>query len=457
VIDLQPAVVTPEAPVTVLSHREGFYNFAPVEFVHSRPITTSSGITLNGYFPSSAGRFSHAAFTGSSLGGEVSKRFGESELKASYQTIDFRDEMPFSDSVRTVYRTDLDIQYRRVMTDDRIWQVGGYQVGQRMHWNSKGYSAGESGATSRLEWGNKGLYLRVSDLTGRRNAFHHRTELEGAVGVSGNAGALSGRAVLGGSGWLVEGLDPVAFIEGSWNQAALGVVTIQGLRAAQVRTLEMLSARAENNSSGLADSLRLLAELDSLPGTSVVTAGSIGWSRKTPVGAFELSAFGRDEARPLVWYLAQDDRVERTVIDRSVAAGWEGRWSLEVAPYRAIVTAAGFSRRMVKATVGDFLYPEPPFRLYSEVGWHRAYFNDAFEADVLFSGRYFQAYYSPDAGDWERVGGAYPLDFRLTFRIYHFNFYWGVHNWNSYQYYLVPGYKAMHKEEYWGLKWLLRD
>ena len=462
VIELQPAEPEPITPITMLAHREGFYDFAPVEFIHGRPVSATTSLTLSGYFPSSAGRFSHSTFSGNALGGQVTRRFDSSHLKVAYQLIDFRSEIPFSDSVRTVGRSDLDVSYRRSSQNESAWEIGGYQTEQRLHWNGRGYSAGESGITSRVYWGDKwGGYLRLSELAGRRISVHRQTEFEGTLGFRTVSGAWSASAAAGGSGWLKQGLNPMLNLAGAWQSPGLGKVIIEGQRLWQVWSLEMLSAAAENNSSDPADSLLFLTELDSLPNRSPVTTGRIGWNWETPAGLLSASAFIREARRPLAWRLIPGlegaaATVGRTIVDRSIIKGWEGSWSLDKSPYRALVNAAGFDRQMTGDGAG-FMAPEPSFRLYAEVGWHRQFYNGAFETDVLLSGRYFNAFYSPGPNEWLKMGGAYPLGFQASFRIFKFNFYWGLHNWNSFQYFLVPGYKALHKEEYFGINWVLQD
>ena len=144
-------------------------------------------------------------------------------------------------------------------------------------------------------------------------------------------------------------------------------------------------------------------------------------------------------------------------IPRRVTVGGEADWSVNLEPFRARLNALKFERTHEFVGTVPAILAEPDLRLNWEIGWRRTFSEGSFEADISLSGSYFGSYDSYSPQGWQSIGGAYPLDLRFTMRIRNFTLYWGLHNWNSYQYDLAPGYRMMHKEEYWGIHWLLFD
>ena len=126
-------------------------------------------------------------------------------------------------------------------------------------------------------------------------------------------------------------------------------------------------------------------------------------------------------------------------------------------PYRAKISFVGTNLKEETSVIIPVAYREPGFKMIWEIGWHRNFWDNDFETDISLGGKYFGSFDAYGPNGWEKIGNAYPLDFRLTFRIRRMTLYYGVHNWNSYQYYLMPNYKMIHKEEYWGISWLLID
>jgi hypothetical protein len=59
----------------------------------------------------------------------------------------------------------------------------------------------------------------------------------------------------------------------------------------------------------------------------------------------------------------------------------------------------------------------------------------------------------PIPGGWEKVEDDFILSGRINARLYGFQIYWGLNNIFGRDYELLPGFRAMHKEEVWGLAW----
>jgi hypothetical protein len=185
---------------------------------------------------------------------------------------------------------------------------------------------------------------------------------------------------------------------------------------------------------------------------SSMRAAELGGSTRLFRGVLTVSGYFWDEANPAGWRLDGDTAIVWKEFPKRRALGWILDYQYMKEEWRGKISTIRLNRDF---SADDQLLAEPPFRLYAEIGRHKSYFNGAFETDILFSGKYIAQFHSPAEIPGERLGGAYPLDARFTGRIGRFTFYYGLHNWNAYPYWLIPGYKMMHKEEYWGIDWLL--
>ena len=159
----------------------------------------------------------------------------------------------------------------------------------------------------------------------------------------------------------------------------------------------------------------------------------------------------------------QDSLITPVELGKLNIAGGSFSARYDLNSYRITFSLFGTRKNQTAKGFQPVTFREPNFRMLLETGWHRTFFNGDFEADILMSGKYFNSffYYSKtDSGEtetylWRTLTQSYPLEFRLTARIKRFTLYYGVHNWNSYQYEQIPDYKMIHREEYWGIDWML--
>ncbi|MBM3329580.1 MAG: hypothetical protein FJY67_08955 [Calditrichaeota bacterium] len=195
---------------------------------------------------------------------------------------------------------------------------------------------------------------------------------------------------------------------------------------------------------------------------SAIWSGEATLVHRMPIGYSEFGLIGWSEAKPIIWEETPDAVIKPLIIGQRDAFGWQAqhRWMHE--QWRARVAAIQIAVSEPKHLYDDVRtlhrpLPEPRFRAIWEAGWHETYWNEVFEADIALSGQVFSRFESRLAPRDQRLGDAYPIDLRFTGRIKQFNFYYAIHNIGAFPYHLVPYYRMMHREEYWGIEWTLFD
>lgn len=186
---------------------------------------------------------------------------------------------------------------------------------------------------------------------------------------------------------------------------------------------------------------------------TLIRSAEIGATTSLLRGTVTASVFGWQEAHSAGWVLDGDTAlVWSNTIDRS-AEGWLAEYRYNQGGWRGSVAATGMNRHGFVAVYD----PEPPVRVVWEIGRHKFFYNNAFETDIVVSGKYFASFNSIAEKPGESLGGGFPIDARFTAKISRFTFHYALHNLNGSKYSLIPGYRMMHKEEYWGVEWLLID
>lgn len=465
VIDIRPVELHSELPLTLITYREGFYDFAPVEFIHTRQVSEHSYLTAGGLLPSSDGRFANAHYSGHILHGQYQLALGaSSSLDLAYMSSLNRTEIPFSvDGVNKTRRGDQDIMFIHNIADDAKIEVAAYRTESTTRIDTVDDYGRELGFRISTVFGHGGSYIRLCSLDGRLpgGTAYRLTEFEGSIGLKGDIGPAALWFVVGGYGWLPKKVGMVATTGWDVNIKRVGTFFIQLKQAVDPHSPEMMLA--EYRTGRPRDDIEPVWELrPELPvmGTdkpvTVQRGGRFGIRRDVYFGELEVAGFGCLDIHPVIWGVKHDSTLTLVNLARRYYFGWQTGWLYDNAPYRVMVSLVNVTHRERSAVILPVTCQEPNLRLFWEAGYHRSFWDNDFEVDFSMSCRYFSDFdvYNPAEGNWETIGGAYPLDFKFTARIRHFNFYYGLHNWNSYQYYLVPGYKMMHREEYWGFNWL---
>ena len=472
VVQFQPLTLRYDQPVTVLYHRDGYYDFGPVEFIHSRRIGHNSYLSLGGFFPSSQGKFAHADYEGQTLHGEYVRRLGEStELTTAYMTGLHRVDIPFSDITRTTHRDDLDLQLVLSPNDRSRYEIGVYRVENRISYNGDGEYGRDVGLVVRGESGSFGGYMRINRMDGRLigDSDYDLTQWEGSIGWRDSVGFVDLWLLAGGYGWWMDRIKPVTAGGLEAEVPVIGTIFASGKRAVDPHSPEMMFAeyrvnRPDDPERPVHDfdpTWNLYPELPVIGRTLPVTVnygGNVGIRRNIRFGELELSGFRSVDRDIAVWSVDGDSVIIPKGLDQRTTTGWMLLWrwgKIKNSPFRAMISMVGMNRFYEGVPEKSYWMEEPNFRLNWEIGWHRSFWDDQFETDILIGGRYFDSFYAYGSNGIERIGGAYPLDIRFTGRIHRFTLFYGVHNWNAYPYYLVPGYKMMHKEEYWGIHWMM--
>lgn len=519
VIQFQPVSYDGFEPVTALHHRMGFYSYAPVDVVHSRALRERLHLTIGGYFPSSPGRFENSTHSGSQFYGELSSGIGaEGRLTFSYMTQIDNTGITYSDRFRKYWDNDFDISFENSLGKDSRIKFFGYKTyrvekesafrnyareygagfrltGSAGGQKSPGFTADStvakaevpdtSSSTSVAAGGSTkepaeseveepgrlhidyGIYLRGSglDIDFKEPNRVRLTELEGSAAIRGRYKPLSLSLLAGASGWYPDRVKPVVVPGMELDLNPLGTVYgIYQLSSDPHTPEEMFANYRTSRPSFVFEPIWKLR--DDLPvkgavlPVTAISKWEAGICRKWHEFAFDVSFFQRNVSNPIHWTVEGDSvLIPQTAHDRSTS-GWVIDIGWTRSQYRASVS-------MLRLLLDDFggglergvpvQLAEPEFRLGWEIGWRDVFWNGVFESDVSLSGKYYNLFYTYTGSGWAEVGGAYPLDLKLSFRISRFTLYYALHNLNSYQYELVPGYRMMHKEEYWGVHWLLLD
>lgn len=490
VIDLMPLEPLNRIPLTYLTHRDGYYEFGPVEFIHSRQVSSRSHLITGGLIPSSIGRYSHAVYTGHILYGRFTTRLDSiTNLTLSYMSNLNRHEIPFKtifvtnsrgvrlksevnptlDSTIVIVgmdtqktqRGDFDITLRRKNGNKSRAEISAYRAES---WTRIGIPhdyGREIGVVFRSVRQNLGLYIRISRLNGilPGRSDYSLIEIESSVGYKKRAGLFNFWFLGGGSGYWIDRIKPVIAAGTDIDLKKYGELFLQLKGSSDPHSPEIMFAEYVNERPIEEFEPGWKAQPDfaiigrKLPVT-LYYDGRIGIRRSFQFSTVEAAGFNIIEKNPVVWHAGADSIITPFTIEDRNSYGWQASWRYDYKPFRGEISMTGV---VSDEESSDTLitYREPDFRLAFETGWHRSFWNNEFETDISLSGKYIGKFEAYGSNGWEEVGGAYPLDFRFTFRIHHMTIYWGLHNWNSYQYYLVPGYKMIHKEEYWGVNWLL--
>ncbi len=463
VIDLQPLDPRCRQPVTYLAHREGFYGFAPVEFIHARQTGKQSHITAGGLIPSSRGRFAHAEYTGHILYGQYQTGLSDRDdiTIACMSNLDRR-EIPFSEITNKTRRSDLDVDLVHRFGENRALKISTYRAeSDEKLGDLKDYGR-EFGGNVRLQYGNSGIYGRLSRVEGYLpGGKHYRlTEFEGSLGWKSRFGPVGMQLLAGGYGWLPNRVRAVAAAAVDVQIGSLGQMFARVKQAVDPLSPEMMYAEYrgfrpwDEFEPAWYDSLSLpVIGTDKPP--VLRYDGIAGVRRRIGAGTVEIAGFASVDRNPVVWSVKHETTIALANLAHRYSYGVKASFGFNRDPYRAMVSFVGVEHVEESSVITPLSYREPGFRLVWEAGWHKRFWSDQFETDVSLSGKYFDRFDAYGPNGWERIGGAYPLDFRLTFRIRRMTLYYGVHNWNSYQYYLMPNYRMIHKEEYWGVNWLL--
>ena len=463
VVDFLPLRSRNDNPLTYISHCEGFYAFAPVEFMHTRRIGTGTYVTAGGLIPSSRGRWANARHTGHILYAGVETMLDSlNRLDFNYMSNLNRHEIPFTETSDKIRRGDLDVSLERKISDASNLNLSFYRTESDIRLDTlKNYSR-ELGMGLRFTHRTIGGNLRLSHLDGELpgGAEYDLKEFEGTLGMRLDLDGLKIWLLGGGYGWLPDRVKPVASSSIEYSAAKIGDLFIELKQSVDPHSPEMMYAvydtsrpRDEFEPAWNLDTGLPVMGADKPP--TIHRGGRVGIRRIIPYGEVETAFFGGYDVHPVVWSVVPDSAISLASLDERYSYGWQTTWRYRQEPYRALLSFVGMNLREESNVFVPVELREPGLRILFETGWHRSFWNDEFEADISLSGKYYGRFSAYGPNGWEKLGPAYPLDFRATFRIRHFTFYYGVHNWNSFQYHLVPGYKMIHKEEYWGINWLL--
>jgi hypothetical protein len=464
-VDIQPLDLQNDEPLTFLTHQDGYYDFGPVEFLHSRPIGQGTQFTAGGLIPASWGRFEHSVYKGHILYGQVSKTIADSNrLSLSCLSSLNKTEIPFSDLTNKRNRSDFDTEYTHYFENAIKLSVNAYHSESVSELDSLDDYGRETGISARLLHGDFGGYFRTSRLDGNLplGSEYDLIEIETSIGWSRKFDLYRVRGLVGGYGWAPRRIRPVFSAGIEADISAYNTAFIQIKQAADPHSPEMMYAEYRT-ARPFDDFQPVWLERPELPligadkPVTIQQSGRIGLRRKVPYGEVEVSGFASNDINPVIWSVKYDSLITLTNLARRYSYGWQGSWIYSNNPFRASLAVTGIDFNEESGISAPLTFREPGFRLTWETGWHRSFWDDYFEADISLSGKYFSSFYAyeSDSTGWQEIGGAYPLDVRFSFRIQRFNFYYGLHNWNSYQYFLIPGYKMIHKEEYWGVNWIL--
>jgi len=463
-VEILPVDVVKADPLTLLHHREGFYSFQPVSFVHARRLGADTDLITGGYFPSSPGRFPNAVHDGSNLFGEIKKHLsGNRILSVGHQTRNDKVGITFTDSSRSVKDNDFDINLHKEFSSGSSANLFGYHL-ERAEREGKFRAHSRTwGVGGRSHLDSIGIYGRLGriDIDMPSTEKIRIIEVESSVSTNRKFRGFQLWGLAGIGGWLPDrtGLNAVISVERMIKE--YGSVGLLVSRNSHPLTPEILYSDYERArpSKVLNTVWRAGTDLPIqgriLPKTTTDNT-ELHWSHSYGEYIAEVSAFQKTNKKPVIWTIEDDIIVPRTRSDHRTR-GWMANLNWKSNPYRANLSMISiFRNEDVEAGVPGVM-PEPRFRLSVEYGWHKIFMNGRFEADVSLKVNYLNAYYSQSEEGYEEMGGAYPLHLRMSGRIRSFTMYYGVHNWNSYQYFTVPGYKMMHKEEYWGIHWLIMN
>lgn len=463
-VSMQPLSFHSDIPLTYLHHRDGYYGFAPVEFYHLRRVSKRSYISAGGLIPSSGGRFGHSAYSGRVLTLNYQMEINRSlSLNLNYLSGLNNIEIPFNDTTSTIDRNDIDLGLSYSVSGNLKLDISTYRSEEHNRFDEIDGYGREAGIVSRLRKGNTGLSLRYSNLSGvlTGGKKYNIDETEGALSLTRQFGEIRSFYQFGFNGWLPDRIRPnvLAGVDIRLYKRYYPFFTVKQVPAPQSPEAIFANYTDQRPLDEFQPVWNSHAGLPIIGHDLPVTIRrEVESGLKTDFGRWNLtlSAQASYDIHPFIWAVKQDTLITPVNISSLSRSGLKLAWSFTSDPYRASIAALEqHVRRESEVVMKPEVFKEPEFRAQWEVGWHKFFYNNAFETDISLSGRYFSSYYNQDGT--QKLGGAYPLDLRLSARISRFTLQYGVHNWNSYQYWLTPKYKMLHKEEYWEISWLLLD
>ena len=482
VVEFSPLSINTDEPVTTLHHRDGYYGFEPVEFIHARRISSGTSIVTGGYFSKTAGKIEHSRHEGHIVWGELNHQITK-KSKIALTLMNRGDKTGISMTGRTINfnDNDWDLEYNLAFNDSSKLKVSGYKTWRTEDDSTFHDYAQEAGVDisffdndflfNNVSIGGIGADLRIGRMDIEFPAENNvlLTEIEGSLGWRDQYKNFSLWAIAGCYGWGPEriGLTGNAGAEYKTNRLGSGYINIS--QAVNPHSPEIMFADFKEERP--TDDLNLLwrnrPELPIkgriLPVTISINQ-ELGWkySEEDPKWFnylsdinLDISVFRKEIQNPAVWTVENNNLLIPFTAQNRLITGWKSNLRLKHEQYRGSFSIIGLSRGDLAERGVPVISAEPTIRLNWECGWHIVHWGEDFEGDVSFSGQWFNSFLSYEPGQWERLGGAYPLDFKLQMRIYGFTLYWGLHNWNSFNYHLVSGYQMIHKEEYFGIHWLL--
>ncbi len=463
-VDAVPVDAVKSEPLTLLHHRDGYYGFQPVEFVHTRRLSPNINFISGGYFPSSKGRFNNAEHNGSNLFAEVKKYFtNDRVVSIGHQTRNEKVGIAFTENSRSVKDNDFDISFENILTNGIPLKLFGYHLERAEREGKFRAHSRDLGVGIRYEFKSVGYYGRIGCLNIDMPSTEkiRLLEVESSFSAKRKIRGLEFWGLFGVNGWLPDrtGLNLVFSMDKKISELANLRFLIS--RNSDPLTAEILFADyAESRPSKLLNTVwqarpDLPVKGKILP-KSTIDNIELSWNGSWHDYIADITLFQKSVSNPVIWKI-EDNTITPSTISDQRTRGWLCNLGWKLDPYRANLSMISLFRNEDLDGGVPVVMPEPGYRLTLETGWHRIFMNGRFEADISLSGNYLDRYFVSVAEGWDEMGGAYPLDFRMSGRIRTFTLYYGVHNWNSYQYYTVPGYRMMHKEEYWGIHWQIMN
>lgn len=463
VLNFAPIDFNYDEPVTALAHREGFYGFQPVEFVHARRVTQRDYCLGGGYFPSSQGKFPHSRHIGRILWTKWTHKFdAANSADLYYQDGLQRVQLPTLPVERLVKRRDMDIHFQSTSSNSHRWAAQIYRAETVLKERPQREYGCEAGFGGRFSSAAFSSSIRLSKLRGTLTggADYRLDEFEGGAQYREDLGRLNITVLLGASGWLPKRVKPTAAVEIGGAFAQDSRLALHFTQAIDAHSPQTMFARY--NTGRLNDPFNVvwlanpwLPVIGQVLPVTIYRSGHLGFERPLRAGDFKAGIFGWRAYKPAIWRVQGDTLLTAASLNRREGYGWLAQWALKSGCWRGNI---GLIRQINQDRPGQVyptLLPEPGFRMQWEAGWHRIFWNEVFETDVSLSGRYYSRFRHPLALPSEQLGGAYPVDLRFTGRIKRFTFQYGVNNINSYPFWLVPWHKMMHKEEYWEIQWTM--
>jgi len=446
--------------LTSLHHREGFYGFGPVEFIHIRPLSETVQLTLGGYFPSSTGRFPpHSAYHGQTLWGRYHRSFA-SGASLAIMGMDglHKVESPYQADRTVTHRSDFDLNYEgRILSQDsklnlfrsETW----YEIAPSRLYGRE-WGGGVTTGGRALRW-NLFLVGRDGILEGGRH--YDEKDISASLSASKELSRMTLRGTAGVEGRDFEQWTPVGILLAEYRTKGMSPYVKLSQSVDFHSPVERFGAGGSTSIEEPLEPMR--AFYANLPVRGVkldpttLQGGEAGLKIKVPLGELRSSLFAWREENSAGWKPVGDTVLTWANIDARRAEGWFATYNTQYDVWRGSISAIVIQKHNSLQAYAV----EPPFRLNWLIGRHKFFYDNAFETDFSLSGRYYSQFHSIAERPGEELGSGFPIDFRFTGKISRFTFHYALHNLNKSRYTLVPGYAMMHKEEYWGVEWLLID